>query len=328
MRYLKLLMLTPFCMPIAASEYERDYFSLSFENDVFFHEDGGYSNGLVFSWGYYDVPGLDKTTLPRWISFLADQTYLPSLEDRQYAISYTFGQFLQTAVEIKDPDLVTEDAPYVGLLAWEVDVTAFNEHVADKLSLTLGVVGPLAGGEYVQKNIHGWIGASEPMGWDNQINNEPVFRVQAKRIWRNAVLPIGPTEVDLITGVNGGLGNLKSDTSAGVGLRWGQELQSSFASSSPFAVQKLNGLTTSPNGWYVFVNASASYVLNDIFMDGNTFSDSHSVDLIHWQAAASIGAQLNLYDWNFIYTLIYSTDQYKSQTEDTRFGTISITYHF
>ena len=114
----------------------------------------------------------------------------------------------------------------------------------------------------------------------------------------------------------------------GIGLRWGQELAANFPSSSPFIVQKLNGLKANPNGWYVFANLSTSFVLNDIFIDGNTFEDSHSVDLIHWQAGLAAGIQVNLYDWNIIYTMIDATDQYETQSDETRWGDITVTYHF
>lgn len=315
-----------FSLPSFASGI--DYFSFSFENDVFYREDGGYSNGLMVNWGYYNVDALSKASMPSWLASLSQQTYLPYLKDRDYAISYTFGHFLQTAINIKEMDLIETDAPYVGLLAWEANIVAANDHVVDDLSLTLGIVGPVSGAEYMQKSIHDLIGVNKPMGWDNQIDNELVFRVQAKRVWRSLVLPVGATEVDVITGVNAGVGNLLSDVNIGVGFRWGQKLHSSFSSSSPFVVQKLNGLTPSPKGWYVFANLSGSYVLNDIFINGNTFKNSHSVDLIHWQAGAAIGAQLNLYNWNFIYTMIYTTDQYQTQSEETRFGSISVTYHF
>lgn len=317
-----------FCSSLSASEYDVDYFGLSFENDVFYDEDGGYSNGVLFNWGYYDVDALDDKSLPAWIAYLTDKTYLTTPKDRQYSVRYSIGHLVQTSTEIKTSELMEEDAPYVGMFAWEVNAIAFDEHVSDDLSLTLGIVGPAAGGEQVQSTIHGLIGANDPKGWDHQINNEFVFRLQAKRLWRSFVVPLGSTEMDVITGVNAGFGNLLSDANAGVGIRWGQQLQSSFSSSSPFVVQKFNGLDSTPNGWFLFANISGSYVLNDIFINGNTFSDSHSVDLIHWQAGASVGAQLNLYNWNFIYSMIYTTDQYTTQSEDTRLGTITITYNF
>lgn len=305
-----------------------DYFTFSYENDAFYRDDGGYTNGVVVSWGYYDVEALNEESMPTWLANLNQYLYLPYLEDRNYAISYSFGQFIQTAVDFEDENLIEEDAPYAGLLAWKVNVVAAGEDVSDDLSLTLGIVGPASGAEYVQKSIHALIGSKEPMGWDHQLSNEVVFRVEAKRLWRSLVVPLGETEADIVTGVNAGVGNLLSDANVGISFRWGQQLQSSFSSSSPFVVQKMNGLAPSPKGWYIFANLSGSYVLNDIFINGNTFEDSHSVALTHWQAGVAIGAQLNISQWNFIYSMIYTTDQYETQTEDTRFGTLSVTYNF
>lgn len=328
MRHFILFILSLFCTPAMSSEYDLDYINFSFENDIFFHDDGGYTNGFIGNWGYYDLPALDKSSLPTWISYLTDKSYLNTFQDRAYSIKYSFGQFIQTAIDIKQTELIAEDAPYLGLLAWKVNVTAYNSYVSDDLSLTLGVVGPAAGAEFIQQYTHNVINANKPKGWDNQIDNEAVFRLQAKRLWRSFVVPMGITEMDVITGLNAGAGNLLSDATAGIAVRWGQQLQSSFSSSSPFAVQKLNAITATPKGWYIFANISGSYVLNDIFIDGNTFKDSHSVDLIHWQAFATVGAQFSLSNWGFIYSLMYSSDQYKSQSEDTRFGTVSVTYQF
>jgi len=328
MRYFMLFILTFFCIPAMSSEYEIDYIGFSFENDLFFNDDGGYTNGLTINWGYYDVEALDKMSLPTWISYLADKSYLNTFQARKYSINYSIGQFFQTAIDIKETSLIEEDAPYVGLLAWQVNMTAYDNYISDQLSLTFGIVGPLAGAEFVQTQLHDRIDSDQPLGWNNQIDNEAVFRLQAKRLWRSFALPMGTTEIDVITGVNVGVGNLSSESTAGIAVRWGQQLQSSFSSSSPFAVQKLNGLTGTPNGWYIFANISGSYVLNDIFIDGNTFKDSHSVDLIHWQTFATIGAQFNLSDWSIIYSLMYSSDQYQSQSEDTRFGTLTMNYNF
>ncbi len=95
-----------------------------------------------------------------------------------------------------------------------------------------------------------------------------------------------------------------------------------------FPVQKFNGLNSSASGWYIFFNASASYVVNDIFINGNTFHDSHSVDLIHEQVAFSTGIMANLYNVSILYTLLHISDEYEGQAEPSRYGSIAITYHF
>ena len=314
-------------MSTIASEYDLDYFSLSLENDAFYEEDDGYSHGMAFSWGYYDIPRLDQSSLPNWLSYLAKHSYLDSFPDRNYSINYTIGQYMQTSSNINIKELMTADTPYAGLLAWQATLGAYDNAVYDNLSLAIGVVGPITGAEYTQKYWHKWIDAVEPVGWDNQLNNEVVFRVQAERLWNNFLLPIKETEVSLSSGVNAGFGNLLSDLNVGVSLRWGQELASSFPPSSPFILQKLNGLNTSPNGWYIFVNVFGSYIANDIFINGNTFESSHSVELMPWHIGVAGGLQVNLNKWNISWTMLSSSDQYKSQSEKSRWGNLSFTYH-
>ena len=307
---------------------KRLFATLSFENDSFFKDDALYSNGLFLNWGYNHVSALDEDNLPAWIAYLANKTHLVTSADKQFAINYGFGHQLQTAIDKTTEELVEEDAPYVSLLAWEVNLIAYDELISDEVGLILGAVGPMTGGEFVQSVVHGVIGATDPKGWDNQINNEAVFRAQARRTWRVYETDLWNGEFDLLTGVDGGLGNLRSDLATGIGLRFGQQLTKNFSSASVFPIQKFNGLNNSPYGWYLFLNASASYVANDIFIDGNTFQDSHSVDLIHTQATVSAGIMANIYDFSILYTLLYSTDEYEGQAEPSRYGSIAITYHF
>lgn len=307
---------------------KRTFATVIFENDAVFRDDGLYSNGIFVNWGYNHVDALDNQNLPNWIAYLAQKTYLVSDEKKQYTVSYGFGQQLQTAIDIDVEELVEEDAPYVALLAWEVNLSAYDDFVNDEIGLILGAVGPIAAGEFAQSAVHDLIGSSEPMGWDNQINNEPVFRAHARRTWRSYQTFFGENEFDFLTGVEGGIGNLRSDLSAGLGVRYGKNLAANFSSASVFPVQKFDGLQSSPYGWYLFLNTSVAYVANDIFMDGNTFQDSHSVDLLHLQAKVSAGTMLNISDFSVLFSLVYSTNEYHDQASHSRYGSIAVTYHF
>jgi len=321
---------------VNAESENRAFASFAFENDVFLGDDGLYSNGLFITWGYNDIKGLDKQNLPSWIAYLAQQTHLSSSDistsNKQYAVSYGFGHLLQTSIDFSVAELVEEDAPYVGLLAWDVNLLAYDEVVSDEVGLILGAVGPMVGGKHVQYYVHDWIGSSEPKGWDNQINNELVFRAQARRTLRLYETEVTSSflngEFDFLAGVDGGVGNLRSDIATGIGMRFGRDLKRNFSSATVFPVQKFNGFHASPYGWNLFLNLSASYVANDIFINGNTFSDSHSVELIHPQAAISMGFMANIYDVSILFTLLHMTDEYEGQAEATQFGSIAFTYHF
>ena len=312
----------------AAADNKIDFISFKAENDSFFKEDGLYSNGLSLSWGYDDVPRLDKQSLPDWLAYLARKSHLSAQQNKDYAITYSFAHLLQTAIDIKIAELVEEDAPYVGLLAWRGQLTAYDAFTLDRASLTLGLVGPVAAAKSLQQLAHYVIAANNPQGWNNQIGNEAVFQLQAERLWRVYKQKFKVTEFDLLSAANAGIGNFRSDMGLAVGLRWGQGLQSSFSAASAFPLQKLNYAHHSADGWYFFSNVSASYALNDIFIDGNSFQESHSVDLIHPQYGASIGVMANIAQWNIVYTLLQLSDQYHGQKQRSRFGSLTFTYHF
>tara|TARA_R110001583_G_scaffold42029_2_gene133612 strand:- start:15524 stop:16504 length:981 start_codon:yes stop_codon:yes gene_type:complete len=326
------MLLCPLFIHANSSDNKRAFASFSFENDVFFKDDGLYTNGLFFSWGYNHVDSLDEPNLPLWIATLAKQTHLTSTEKKQYAISYGLGQLFQTAIDISEQELIKEDAPYLGLMAWEVSLLAFDESISDEVGLTLGVVGEMAGGEFTQSLVHSINGANQPAGWDNQIDNEFLFRLQARRTWRlyqtELDTPFFNSQFDWLVGIDGGIGNLRSDLATGVGFRFGQQLDRNFGSATVFPVQKFNRLNYSPYGWYFFANLSVNMVANDIFINGNTFHDSHSVALRHQQVSMSAGIMANVYDFSFLYTFLYITDEYEGQAEPSRFGSISIAYHF
>lgn len=309
-------------------EKPLQYFGLSFENDAYFRDDDLYTNGTFVYWGYHDLDTLDKTTLPTWLSYLTGFTHLSGDANKSHDVSYSIGQVLQTPVDFENEALIEDDVPFVALLAWNARIQSFDDVIDDQMGLTLGVVGPMAGGEFVQKTIHSVIGASEPMGWDHQIDNEFVARLDALRKWRLYEHSFSSTEFDFIGGAGGGAGNLKSDLSAGMTVRWGTSLQKSYAAAPIFSTQQFNALKPNPFGWYLFANLTGSYVFNDIFMDGNTFKDSHHVDLINEQLAFSFGVMVNFYDWNVIYSSVILSDQYEEQVETSRFGSINISYQF
>jgi lipid A 3-O-deacylase len=337
----KIVILLMLLSPLSYAEHKGlDFVSFTIENDFMFNEDGGYSNAFIGAWGYNAVDKLDKQSLPSWIAYLADKSYLTSMPDKQYSVSYRIGQFLQTATDITESELVEEDAPYAGLLAWEGQITAFDLHTTDELDLTLGVVGPASGAEQVQKWFHELTSSNAPQGWHHQLENEFVFRLQAKRTWRlfdassnKFVFNLqgklfGPTDFDIIGGVSGGVGNLRSDIGTGLNFRWGQQLAESFSSASAMPLEKFNMLNNSQDGWYLFANISAFYVGNDIFIDGNTFNDSHSVDLIHGQYAFSTGLMVNISNWSFLYSLLRISDEYETQSEPSRYGSLTVTYNY
>jgi hypothetical protein len=299
----------------AADELRDDWFTVTLENDLFLGDDNGYTNGIGLSWAHAGLTEFSPDNMPRWLHYLSRNLYISTMPGKQRAVSYQIAQLMQTPSEITIPTLIENEAPYAGLLAWSANLHAFDDRVADRLSLTLGVVGPLSGAEQAQKWVHEITGADEPQGWDNQIDNEPVFQASAERLLRLANFHTGKTfGMDVIGMGNGAVGTIESYLAVGVGGRLGHGLDRSFPTASFLPGRQANPLAGSvTGGWYVFANVQGRFVANDIGINGNTFKDSHSVPLEHWQAAATAGVAFGLKRWAFLLSALVGTDRYEGR---------------
>jgi hypothetical protein len=65
-----------------------------------------------------------------------------------------------------------------------------------------------------------------------------------------------------------------------------------------------------------------------ITIDGNTFTDSHSVPLEHWQAQVAAGAVFNRDRWAVLLSAVLETDDYEGAEGLTHFGSLSVAYRY
>lgn len=309
------------------AQAEPDWAQVTWENDWFVGEDDGYTNGLGFSWGHRGLSGTGDRSLPGWVSFLAGRTYLSKLPHREYAASYGIGQTMYTPDDIAVAELIEDQRPYAGLVFWSGSLYAVDQQQADRLSLTLGMVGPAAGAKHTQKLVHAVSEATEPQGWGNQLGNEPVFALEAQRLWRLGTGRVGMLEVDGIGGGSAQIGNLASSLAAGLTLRMGSRLESTWSGVSLVPARTINSFASDRRAsWQVYVSVTGRYVANDITLDGNTFEDSHSVPLKHAQGLASAGLAFNYGHWAASLSYQLGTNEYEGQKHDTRFGSLAVTY--
>lgn len=309
------------------SDEDATWFTVIWENDFVVNDDSGYTNGLTFSWGYGPYPEFSQEKLPDWIYAIAK--HLPGNDDpkKMHALGYQLSQDMYTPADIEREDLIEDDRPYAGLLLWSVNLHSFDQTISDRYRLTLGVVGPASGAEYVQKAIHTLIDVNQPQGWDHQLGNEPVFKVSLERLWRlHASYLFNNIEYDIIGLSAVDAGNLRSEIGAGVGFRFGKELARSFPTASALPGRNINPLSGSlKREWHAFLNLYGRYVFNDITIDGNTFKDSHSVTLRNEQALLALGAAYNAATWGVLISIQTNTQPFEEKDENTPFGTFSFT---
>ncbi len=321
--------LFPLCLALSTgASAQPDWLQVTWENDLFAGEDDGYTNGAAVSWGYRGLSDFDQERLPGWLAFLAQRSYLAD-SGTQRAVSYSIGQAMFTPEDIEVRTPLPTDRPYAGLLLWSTSIYAYDERVSDRLSLSLGAVGPIAGAKPAQRFIHSVTGGSNPRGWSNQLRNEPVFAVGAQRLWRLGAATVGGLELDSVAGAYAGAGNLLSNADAGITFRLGSRLADTWSAVSLIPSRTLNTFALEKrSSWQLYLSMTGRYVFNDITLDGNTFRDSPSVPLKHRLALGSLGIAVNRGRWGATLSYQLGTDQYEGQEIVNRFGSLAVTHFF
>lgn len=135
---------------------------------------------------------------------------------------WRIGQDQYTASDIKLPPeaIGPPDHPYA---AWLYGGVFKHIEHADgrhtRLGLDLGCIGPCAGGEWVQTNLHRLINQPLPQAWSKQVRNEFGMVLYAD------VAPVRWTPLsalDLTPNLHARFGNIFTDAGAGITLRAGQ----------------------------------------------------------------------------------------------------------
>ena len=80
--------------------------------------------------------------------------------------------------------------------------------------------------------------------------------------------------------------------------------------------------------WYLFAGLEGRAVLQNIFLDGNTFSDSHSVNKKLFVGDLQAGLTAQWARFQFSYTQIFRTREFEGQGSADIFGALSLSYHF
>ncbi len=327
--HITLIFCLTFSAQLDAQDKTPEFITFTFENDFFAGEDNGYTNGMGITFGKGPFKEFDDDTLPRWLDWLVDDLYVYTMENKQRGVAHMFFQRMQTPEDLTKTELLKNDVPYAGLLAWQGTLYAWDDRVADQFSLYLGAVGPIAFGEEAQTLVHDLTGASEPKGWDNQLDNELVFKVEAQRIWSLYRSEGTGRQFDILGLWGAGIGTLESATKAGLAVRWGTNLQYSFPAFGLQADRQVNPLSLTPaNDFYLFLGGRAGVVFNSILIDGNTFKNSHSVPLERYHDQLSTGAVWSVGRSAFVFQLSSLSSSTKISDERDMFGAFSVTRRF
>lgn len=310
------------------AEDKRGNWTFLVENDLLAGTDRHYTNGLHLSWlsasGDLPAAALEAAS---WVPFLL-------APDGKRRIGYNVGQsmFVPNDIKIREPQ--PNDRPWAGYLYGGVALLSETPTTLDILEVDIGVVGPASFAEQNQKIWHELIGSPEPKGWNNQLKNEPTIVFIYERKWRQEIWNFAGPEsglgIDMTPLIGAAVGNVFTYASTGLALRFGDDLPSDFG--PPRVRPSLPGSgffdLDDRFGWYVFASAEGRAVAHNIFLDGNTFEDSASVDKLPFVADFQVGFAFMVDSARITVTQVYRTREFRTQNEPDRFGAVSVSFKF
>ena len=144
----------------------------------------------------------------------------------------------------------------------------------------------------------------------------------------------GP-KFDAITHYGFSLGNVKTYLNAGFEMRLGTFLPDDFGTSpirpasdsnAPLplnAARRLSG-----GGIHTFVAVDARAVAHNIFLDGNTFSDSHSVAKEYFVGDVSAGIAYQWAGGKITYAQYWRSKEFRQQKDGQSFGSITFSLEY
>jgi hypothetical protein len=243
------------------------------------------------------------------------------------------GQEIFTPVNLsRDPPDPT-DRPYAGwLYAGAGLLQETDQHILDHLELQLGMIGPDSLARQTQDSFHSLSGQVAPRAWSYQLRNEPGVVLSYERKWRMGV-PLGPSlAVDAIPELGATVGNVYTYAEASALLRVGRNLNADYGaarmrpalSGTPwFDATRLEGSL----GWSVFIGGQGRALARNIFLDGNSWQSSASVDKLPLVGDLTAGlsvfwAQLCRVDL----ALVWRSREFVTQPTIDRYGGINLTF--
>jgi hypothetical protein len=306
----------------------KNYLTLSVENDVL---GGGtdqfYTSGVRLT--YFNV----NTQVPVGFEMLDD--HIPTFDiNTTTSTSYSIGQNIYTPERIDVAEAQEDDRPWAAFLYGSIGLTTLEDNHIDDIELTLGIVGPEALGEQTQKFIHSHISSSPtPEGWRNQLDFEPGVILSLQRRWPELLTQkIGGYRFSAEPNINMSLGNIYTYAGTGVMFTFGpdQNLWRDTPTRVRPALPGTGYFETPPHGfgWYTFAGVDGRAVGRNIFLDGNTFTDSPSVDKNYFVGDLTAGAALTYDDYQLTYSLNWRSDEFRNQDASSIFGALTLSTKF
>ena len=316
--------------------------TLYLENDLFGFDnnDRYYTHGTKLSWISRDLSSYrDILSVPPWMHRIIERIPFINDPERVPTVSLSLGQNIYTPEDKEQSDLIQDDRPYAGITYLGFGLHSRNRYQMDTFELDVGIIGRHSYAEDCQKMIHDRIGSVDPKGWQHQLHDEPVLNVYFERKWRSMQTRTSAgLGYDVIPHMGIAVGNVYTGINVGGQVRFGWNIPNDFGtylirpgSDSSAPVDDTDPRFFRPFrrfGVHCFIAVDGSAVARNIFLDGNTFRDSHSVDKKPFVVDCIGGIGMIVHRFKITYSYVYRTKEFKNQKDEQQFGAISVSFTF
>lgn len=308
--------------------------ALLVENDhpafSFWGSDRGYTNGMAI---YFASA---QASPSRILASVARRLSWHECSEGSLTSSWGLGlgQQMFTPEDLDATSVISRDRPYAGWLHASLFLNARSRRGLQVFLVQAGVVGPASGAAETQRIVHGLFGFKDPRGWDNQLRNEPGVMVlyQQRARWIE-MGPPGYRSFDVSPAVTLAAGNVMTYLGVGGRVRVGYELPDDFGQTALAPVAAYAPLGHAPSApvashFYAFLGAEARLFAHNIFLEGNTFADSHRVAPRPLLLEVEAGLALRIGALSLMWRYVQATPAFIPDTRPQFFGAFQVSYRF
>lgn len=293
--------------------WEGHIISLVLENDAIASRDRHYTQGSFLSYLSAD------DALPRWAAAIVDIFPRFGYEIGARKWGFGMGQEIYTPEDLRASTLQLNDRPYAGWLFGRFTLQrrgAISRQwaVLENFHFDLGVIGPESQAEDTQKVWHG----DDPKGWQHQLKTEAAVALRYERRFQYAVTADSGWGIRLIPHLGGTAGTMAAFLNGGGTARAGYNIPNEFAT------------TAREHGWgaYFMAGVDGRFVLHNIFLDGNTWRESHRVNRRPLVGDVYVGLAIALRDVEISFRHVFRSREFDDQKSRDSFGSVALTVKF